>query len=132
MPQIDLNTPDGAKKISDILERRITDLKRIATIELYRQITISTPVDTGRARAGWLITVNAPSEEVPPEGKYTYSARLPNVPAVTINDRYFITNNVPYIGRLNEGYSRQTPARFVELAAAKIGSLMNEIWRAVK
>ena len=132
MPQIDLNSPDGAKKISDILERRTTDLMRMATIEFYRQVQISTPVDTGRARAGWLITVNAPSEEVPPEGKYTYSAGLPNVPAVTINDRYFITNNVPYIGRLNEGYSRQAPARFVELAAAKIGSLMNEIWRVVQ
>lgn len=132
MPVIDLNSPDGAKKISDILERRTTDLMRMATIEFYRQVQISTPVDTGRARAGWLITVNAPSEEVPPEGKYTYSAGLPNIPAVTINDRYFITNNVPYIGKLNNGYSRQAPARFVELVVARVQAAISKIWNKIK
>ena len=132
MPQIDLNSPDGAKKIADILERRTTDLMRMATIEFYRQITISTPVDTGRARAGWFITVNAPSIEVKPEGKYTYSAIPPDVPAVTINDRYFITNNTPYIGKLNNGYSRQAPARFVELVATRIQAAISKIWNKIK
>lgn len=132
MPQIDLNSLEGAKKIADILERRTTDLMRMATIEFYRQVTISTPVDTGRARAGWLITVNAPSTEVKPEGKYTYSAVPPNVPAVTINDRYFIANNTPYIGKLNNGYSRQAPARFVELAAARIQAVISKIWNRIK
>ena len=132
MPQIDLNSPDGAKKIADILERRTTDLMRMATIEFYRQVQISTPVDTGRARAGWLITVNTPSDEVLPEGKYTYSAVIPDVPAVTINDRYFITNNTPYIGKLNNGYSWQAPARFVELTVAKIQAAISKIWEKIK
>ena len=132
MPQIDLNSPDGADKIARILEKRTTDLMRMATIEFYRQITISTPVDTGRARAGWLITVNAPSTEIVPEGQYTYSAIPPDVPAVTINDRYFITNNTPYIGKLNNGYSRQAPARFVELAAARIQAAISKIWNKIK
>lgn len=132
MPQIDLNSPDGAQKIADILERRTTDLMRMATIEFYRQITISTPVDTGRAREGWDISINAPSAKLPPEGNYTYHAGVPDVPAVTITDKYYITNNVPYIGRLNNGYSRQAPARFVELAAARIQAAIRKLWRRIK
>lgn len=127
MPVIDLNSPEGADKIARILENRTTGLMRMATIEFYRQVQISTPVDTGRARAGWLITVNTPSDEVLPEGKYTYSAVIPDVPAITINDRYFIANNTPYIGRLNNGYSRQAPARFVELAAMRIQTAISKI-----
>lgn len=131
MPQIDLNSPDGAKKIAGILERRTTELMRMATIEFYRQITISTPVDTGRARAGWFVTVNAPSGEVLPEGKY--SIRPPgNLPPITINDRYMITNNTPYIGRLNKGYSKQAPARFVELAAARVQAAIGKLLRKIK
>jgi hypothetical protein len=132
MPVIDLNSPDGADKIARILEKRTTDLMRMATIEFYRQVQISTPVDTGRARAGWLITVNTPSDEVLPEGKYTYSAVTPDVPAITINDRYFITNNTPYIGKLNNGYSRQAPARFVEAVVARVQAAVSKIWAKIK
>ena len=131
MPTVDLNSPDGAKKIASILERRITDLMRMATIEFYRQITISTPVDTGRARAGWFVTVNAPSEEVPPEGKYSLKP-IDKLPDVTVKDRYLITNNVPYIGRLNKGYSKQAPARFVELAAARVQAAISKLWKRIK
>lgn len=136
MPQIDLNSPDGAQKIADILERRTTDLMRMATIEFYRQITISTPHDTGRARWGWNITVNAPSNTVPPPGIYpmpTIDLHMENpIDSITVTDSIYITDNVPYIGKLNNGYSRQAPARFVELAAARIQAAISKIWKKIK
>lgn len=52
-----------------------------------------TPVDTGNARRGWIDSpVNSPF------GRST------------------ITNSVPYIGRLNNGWSQQAPAGFVRAA----------------
>ena len=132
MPHIDLNSPDGAEKIADILTRRTTDLMRMATIEFYRQVSVSTPVDTGRARAGWFITVNSPSTEVLPEGRYRLSLPQTVPSAISVSDKIYITNNTPYIGKLNDGYSRQAPARFVELAAARIQAAISKLWKKIK
>ena len=39
---------------------------------------------------------------------------------VTPDKVIYITNRVPYIEDLNDGSSRQAPARFVELAAGRV------------
>lgn len=155
MPHVDLNKPGGAKEIQQIFEKGLAGLMRMATIEFYRQVTISTPVDTGRARAGWFITLGKPSDEVIPEApqsnggkktrknkkkkkggkkkKGTYYKTPPidqRMPAtISARDTVYVTNNTPYIQRLNEGYSEQAPARFVETAAAKVQSSMKRLWR---
>jgi hypothetical protein len=88
-------------------------------IEFYRQVTIATPVDTGRARLGWNCSVGSPDLTVPPPGKYeldsTRAERVFTVQAVSNADSIYISNAVPYIGKLNDGWSSQAPARFVEL-----------------
>ena len=116
---IDLNKPGGAEKIKQIFDRRVTDLMRMATIEFFRTITISTPVDTGRARAGWTPSINVPSGYVPPEGKYSMPS-MPKLGNFTVKDVIYISNNLPYIVPLNNGHSKQAPARFVESAAARV------------
>jgi hypothetical protein len=45
---------------------------------------------------------------------------LSTIISVTPEQVIYITNRVFYIERLNEGYSRQAPARFVELAAERV------------
>ena len=147
MKTFDLNKPGEAEKIAALLEQRTADLVKMAGIEFFRQVIISTPVDTGRARFGWYITVNAPSDEVPPEAPYKWKGKasggneyysLPNISThmdvgkVTINDIVYVTNNVPYVPRLNKGYSRQAPARFVELAAARVQQAINKLWQKIK
>lgn len=103
-------------------ELQIKKAMKIGITEALRQVTISTPVDTGRARWGWYLSVKVPSTEVPPEGKYKTPQIAEKLQAVnenfTVKDTLFLTNNVPYIKRLNDGSSKQQPARFVERAAA--------------
>ena len=36
----------------------------------------------------------------------------------------FITNNLPYIKRLNEGWSKQAPAHFIEQVIADMGGIV--------
>ena len=132
MPQVDLNSPDGAEKIADILERRTTDLMRMAAFEFNRQVAISTPRKTGRAGNAWMPTVNAPSDEVLPEGNYPTPVPRDIPPVKSVRDVIYITNNVPYIGKLNDGYSKQAPARFVELAAARVQSATGKLMRKIK
>lgn len=82
-----------------------------------------TPVDTGWARANWLTTVATPAtaplgtrEAVP-----TANPGLGQVLAyrTTGQGPVYISNNVPYIGRLNDGYSKQAPAGFVPAAIGR-------------
>lgn len=122
--KIDLMKPGAAAEIARITRKNVSKVMQIATVEFYRQVIIATPVDTGRARNGWNITVGTPSEIIPPEGNYS----MPNIAqhgyetiiSVTPDQVIYITNRVHYIEKLNGGSSRQAPARFVELAAGRV------------
>ena len=80
-----------------------------------------TPVDTGWARANWLVNVGTPF--LAPLGEYTgktttvrVGTGLANIATYKLGPKVFISNNVPYITRLNEGSSKQAPEGFVQAA----------------
>ena len=102
-------------------ENKITSAMKIGIVEALRQVTISTPVDTGRARWGWFLTINVPSNSTPPAGKYSapkINERMQSIKdSFTVSDTLYLTNNVPYVPDLNNGTSKQAPARFVERSA---------------
>lgn len=93
--------------------------KKIA-IDLWSSITRRTPVDTGRARANWFLTVGAPSTEVAHlDAKGPGSVPEPPMPDVSGIDgtqSVFIINNLPYIEALENGHSKQAPNGMVRLA----------------
>ena len=142
--KINLNSKEGAKQIEYCLRNRSADLLKMAGIEFFRQAIIATPVDTGRARMGWNTTINEPSNEVPPPAPDSHKGKskggseyypMPKIKAsliagvVKITDKIYITNRVPYIGRLNNGYSKQAPARFVERAAERVQAAVSKLWK---
>lgn len=95
------------------------DVKRRTALVLDRELVIATPVDTGRARSNWIVSVESPSDEIKEDYSPNYAPGPEEesiigraVPGQSI----FVTNNLPYIKRLNEGYSAQAPAGFVESA----------------
>ena len=132
--KINLSSAAGAQKIEKIMLGRTEQLMKMASIEFFRQVIIATPVDTGRARFGWYITVNTPSEEVPPMGQYTIPSveSHSKVGTFTVKDRLFITNNVPYITKLNAGSSKQAPAKFVEKAAERVQRAVSKLAGEIK
>lgn len=119
MIKINLGRKGAEKKITSYYRGQIEKAMKMAIVECLRQLTISTPVDTGRARWGWFVTVGVPSSEIPPEGQYS----IPDVTSranvsVSADVTAYIANNVPYIVELNDGSSKQQPARFAERSAA--------------
>lgn len=115
----------GMKEIDRMNEAYKIQIKKamkVGIIEALRQVTISTPVDTGRARWGWYLSIKVPSTETPPEGKYGVPKINERMQAIndnfTISDTLYLTNNVLYVTYLNNGTSRQAPAHFVEKSAA--------------
>ena len=118
------NLMKGMKEIDRMNEAYRIQIKKamkVGIIEALRQVTISTPVDTGRARWSWFLSVKVPSPELPPEGKYRVPQTTERIKALeqnfTVSDTLYLTNNVPYVPDLNEGSSKQAPARFVEKSA---------------
>tara|TARA_R110000737_G_scaffold47134_4_gene67060 strand:+ start:19009 stop:19416 length:408 start_codon:yes stop_codon:yes gene_type:complete len=82
-----------------------------------------TPVKTGWARANWIARIGSPGTEPvgDPESvgsaKGAQNAALGSVLSYKlVSGPVFISNNVPYILRLNEGSSQQAPAGFVQRA----------------
>lgn len=115
------------------------DLNRVAE-RIVRQIVVNsvatlrevTPRDTSWARANWVPNIGAPRTD--PLGSYpgrgghagpqlqeqdTLATRVLLQYRLNMGAVY-ISNNVPYIGRLNEGSSGQAPAGFVQSAIARV------------
>lgn len=84
----------GIAAASHRLTEAVETARRALAEDVASRLRAATPVDTGRARDGWTI------EESP--GPQTH-----------------IRNDVPYVGRLNDGGSAQAPAGFVERALSE-------------
>lgn len=115
-------------------------LVRRVAIVADQAVVSGTPVDTGRARSNWVAQVGANfsgviDAYVPGQGGSTgaqnIQAALDQAEAVISQyesgfDQFIsISNNLPYIGELNNGSSAQAPANFVEIALAEAVAAIN-------
>ena len=114
------------------VSRNADRLTRKVALAADQAVVMGTPVDTGRARSNWIVQVgSAPSSviEAYSEGKGLGRGENANAAAALAQGEQavsgyvggkgqaiHITNNVPYIGKLNEGSSAQAPEHFVETA----------------
>lgn len=106
--------------ISAVAERLMVSadlLKRRVALTVWAELIATTPVDTGRARAGWNMSAESPGAEKPAEGAQSYPVPSATPPANA--QTICIYNNVEYIVGLNAGTSTQAPALFVESAVEK-------------
>ncbi len=91
--------------------------------EIGKAIVTATPVDTGFARANWRPSLNAPATSpvsfLDPTGTATISKINTIAKQWRLGEQAFITNQAPYIGRLNQGSSPQAPADFVRTAVER-------------
>jgi len=117
-------TPERfAKRIKaiarDIPANTTASVNRAAGLILATVIP-STPVDTGRARGNWQVNIFNPItseiERLDKTGGATLTAGRQTIATRPPGATIYISNNVNYIGRLNEGWSAQAPANFVEKA----------------
>lgn len=115
--------PAFSKKV----KKSVIEARRETLTALTTEIVNHTPVDTGRARAHWHASIGAPdesiSEAVDPSGGATIRRAAEVIKRLEIGERLFITNPLPYIHRLENGYSQQAPAGMVTLARAKFSVL---------
>ena len=105
------------------IEQRADLIKRKIALEIFSELLQTTPVDTGRARAGWSMGPEL-TGKVPPKGKsgYGFDVSMQVNPSMVPQNApiIYIYNNVEYIGRLNAGSSTQAPREFVQIAIDKV------------
>ena len=114
----------------------LRDLDRLAertikkiTLDVTANLIESTPVDTGWARANWIPSVTKSIQDTAGTREQAESGSVNKGPQLSgqaevlgyklRQGRVFVTNNVPYILRLNDGSSTQAPSGFVEAAVQK-------------
>lgn len=112
------------KTLSNAVGKNADKLVRKVALAVDAAVVLATPVDTGRARSNWQVDLNTepsgtlPEPVTPQEGvNRSLNEAKEKAAAYKTGDVIHITNNLTYIGRLNEGWSAQAPAGFVEEAA---------------
>ena len=115
--------PFSPREIVGSLTKELRDARNDIGIAFVRDIVPRTPVDTGHARRNWQVNFGAPNgQELPGVDKAGSNTVVNGVSRIKSGGRrnafipLIIENNVPYIGRLNEGSSKQAPPMFVELS----------------
>lgn len=97
------------------LSEFVGDTLRELALDIDRRVILETPVDTGAARSNWLASIGAPDMSVV---EIDVGAALQKG-AITISgagdyDAVYISNNLPYIQRLNEGWSQQAGSGYID------------------
>jgi hypothetical protein len=100
-------------------------------LELFSRVILKTPVDTGRARANWQVAIGAAPDGTleleDKSGTATISAATASASGLRAGDVIFLVNNLPYIQRLEDGYSGQSPAGMVGLSIQEFRQIADQI-----
>ncbi len=110
------------------LELNLGEACQRITADLWTRITERTPVKTGRARSNWDMTTGSPSTKLQAGDSFGPSPSLPpGIDKITGKEEIFIVNNLPYIERLENGWSQQAPAGMVRLSMAEIEAEIEQL-----
>ncbi len=125
------------RQIAAGINEGVQDVTKFAAMRAQENVAASTPVDVGTARSNWVVRLDSPfrlryrafapyvSRQAGGAGgslgeTANLSAVMRQGAAVIARRRgdqdIYITNNLPYIARLDDGYSRQSAAGFVHRA----------------
>lgn len=120
----DISVPLGLE-----LEAIVNGDARATALNLLIGLVRTTPVDTGRAKGNWFVSTGAPNrsndpnrrqgEAVSQGTRIITGAKEQEYPTITLS------NNLPYIQRLNDGHSAQAPKKFVESEIIRVTNASN-------
>jgi hypothetical protein len=120
--------PGSIQFVIGVLERFAEKHVKIIALDAVANLVEDTPRKTGWARANWIPAIGTPANvnvdvKDPQPGQVQGRSGEREAGVLLVASSYklsrgpiFITNNVPYIRRLNDGHSQQAPAGFVQAA----------------
>ena len=109
---------EDSLSISVELEDEINEEARIVSFHLLQRLMIVSPVDTGRFRGNWFLSLGKSSREINQErrsGSALQEGKTVIDSATAIDyPTIILSNNLPYAEKLNNGHSLQAPKKFIE------------------
>ena len=99
------------QKYAEARKEQIDIIRKKYAFKLYSQIVQRTPVDTGRARGNWNISIGADDTSTNDKNikpKYTNENDMPKPDG---DEAIFISNHLPYIGVLEYGKYPDPPKK---------------------
>lgn len=115
----------GISKASEAIIGDVNTFFRKTVFEIYNGIVIKSPVDTGRFKGNWNISsgaVNYTYNDSATSSPYGEPANIDISSAILrldISKPAFISNGLPYSGRLETGYSKQAPSGMVDVTVVE-------------
>lgn len=140
MPDLSLVTfTADLAKFAKLVNKSLAIVVKKITFDLLTRLILKTPVDTGRARAGWGVSIDTPII-IQPTGydnkaskkskgatgadyEAAYHASnfaMPDLSAIDGTQQVYILNSVEYIEALEDGSSRQAPNGMVRISVAEL------------
>ena len=122
-------------RFAEVTKLRVDVVVRKIAIDMLSRIVLRTPVDTGRARANWVVSIGVRPTLISrdagdPSGRTTIEKGtrilLGYQGAITTA---WLTNGLPYILPLENGSSKQAPGGMVRLTVQEFRELVD---RAVR
>lgn len=124
-----LDLADSLNKKAKQVATAASDLAIGTALTIVGDLAVKTPVDTSKAISNWQVALNSPPNNTiaphyPGSDGSTFSASAGETllkAKMTLKNKksgndIYITNNLPYIKKLNDGSSKQEPAGFAERA----------------
>ena len=112
----------------DVMEEDLAEFRTTIALDAHKNIVLRTAVDTGHARRNWVITYTTPysGSEIQGAGDGT-SAITKGYQDILRGakdpfKKVVISNNLPYIRKLENGSSKQAPNGMVAVTMAGIGA----------
>ena len=107
------------------------------SVELLSRMVMRSPVDTGRFRGNWNVSLSSPDlstdQSTDPSGGSTITKGAAIISGLVVNGQtIYITNSLPYAYRLETGYSQQAPAGIVGLTVVEFSSIAKQVGAEVR
>ena len=123
MKQFENLTTDKAEKVF-----------RKTCFEISNEVISNTPVDTGRAKNNWFPDINKFSSETTEatnkQGSISLVAGATN--RLQLGATFTLSNNLPYIVKLEYGWSKQKPNGFVAITIQKFDTILKNVNQGIK
>jgi hypothetical protein len=124
------NAFDFALSLEKLAEELTDDLMQQVTQKLAIQalsgVVLKSPVDTGRFRGNWNVSIDTAdrsvSDATDKEGSATITKGTGIISAVPPYRTVWLSNSLQYAARLETGWSKQAPAGMVALTLAELES----------
>lgn len=128
------NAGQGIHALALKVQKGGDQMVRRAAMGFSQAVILDTPVDSGMARNNWIAQLNNASERVEEIGPFdkTGEMRIAENQALIaeydgdMDDEIHITNNARHITPLNQGWSEQAPAGFVEAALGAASEIIQK------